>query len=204
MADELQALLDRIREEGLKKAQEKQREILDAAAARARETKAAAEAEAEGIVASARREADLLRSKGEEALRQASRDVLLSLRAELESRVREVARGLVVSTFDTAAVAAVLGDLVRRFVEEEGREDRVEVLLGEDRLESVRGALESAVAADLRERVEFVPVSGLKGGFRLGFSGSDITYDFSDEALADALAAFLNPRLARIVTGDGT
>ena len=33
------------------------------------------------------------------------------------------------------------------------------------------------------------------------FNGADVVYDFSDQALAEALATFLNPKLAAVVRG---
>lgn len=203
MADELQGLLDRITNEGLKKAEAKQREIVEAAQAEARRIVKAAQAEAAETVAKARQEADLLREKSERSLRQAARDLLLSLRCELESRVSAVARELVASTLDGQALAAAVADLIRLFAERDGAESRFEVLLGEEQLGAVREALESALAKDLRARVDLVPVAGLRGGFKLAFTGKDILYDFSDEALGEALTTFLSPRLAEILNGGG-
>lgn len=200
MADELQALLDRINEEGLKKAEAERDDIVRAAREEARRLVEAAKAEAEELVTTARQEAELLRHKGEESLRQAARDVLLSLRAELETRVVAVARALTQTTLDAERTGALIADLVRWFVQEDGDEASFVAHVNPEQMEAVRAALASGLSEDLRQRVELAPVPGLQGGFRLEISGSDIVYDCSDEALAEALATFLNPKLAKIMT----
>lgn len=201
MADELQALLNRIHEDGLKKAESERHALLEKAAADARRLLAEAKVEAGRIIAAAQHEAELLRDKGEQSLRQAARDVLLSLRGELGQRVAAVARTACGNALDPAVLAGVLTDLIRRFAELGGREQRFEVLLNPAQTAAVEQALSAALAADLRTRVDLSPVPSLKAGFRLRVSGSDVIYDFSDEALAEAMAAFLSPKLAAMVRG---
>ena len=202
MADELQALLDRINDEGLQKAGTERERVLTAARDESRRLVAEAKTEAQKIVAEAHREADLLQSKGEESLRQAARDVLLSLRGELEVRVVAVAKAVAQASFDAATTGAVIGDLVRWFVQQDGAEGDFLARLSPAQADTIRQALAKGLDDDLRQRVELAPVPGLQGGFRLEFTGSDIVYDCSDTALAETLATFLNPKLAEIVTGN--
>lgn len=201
MADELQALLDRITADGLKKAEEERRAVLERAAGEAQRLLTEAKTQAAAITAAAQREATLLSEKGEQALQQAARDVLLSLRAELEKRVVEVARLATARALDAQAMAALVAELVRRFAESGGREARVEVLLSATQAEALGQALATALGSDLRARVQLRPMPTLKAGFQIRATGTDVAYDFSDEALAEAMAAFLSPRLAAIVAG---
>lgn len=201
MADELQALLQRIQEDGLKKADEERRAILEKASAEADRIVADATGEAERTLQEAQHEAALLHDKGEQSLRQAARDVLLSLRHELEQRVTTVARMAVGDALGAPALAGIIADLVRRFAESGGREQRFEVLLSAEQCAALEQALVQALAADLRARVDLSPVPALKSGFRLRVSGADVLYDFSDAALADAMSAFLSAKLAAIVGG---
>ncbi len=202
MADELQALLDRITQEGVKKAEQEANAVREKAAEEARRVVAEARSEAAALLDKARQEAALLHQKGEQALRQAARDVMLGLRTELERRVTEVARKAVARALDPKAMAAILADVARGFVESGGREARLEVLLNPAQAETLQAALEAALAADLRDRVDLRPVPAIKGGFRIKVSGADVAYDFTDEALAEAMTAFLSPKLAAIVGGE--
>ena len=74
MADELQALLDKINDEGIKKAEQQQQAILEQARQEAARIIARAKEQADTLTANAENNAALLTQKGEEALRQAARD----------------------------------------------------------------------------------------------------------------------------------
>ncbi len=199
MADDLQALLDRINEEGVKQADEKSRELLEKASAEAEKTIEEARAEAEKILSDARQEALLLAQKGEQALRQAARDVLLSLRRELEERVRRVAASLSGEALTADLVGEIISSLVPTYLAKGDAEGSLELLLNPEQLSRIEAILRSRLAADLMERCELAPLPDIAAGFRLSFSGADITYDFSDEALATSLAAFLNPKLGSLL-----
>lgn len=202
MADELQALLDRITEEGLKKADAERRVIVEKAQSEAEQIVASAREQADSMVEEAKREAAVLHTKGEEALRQAARDVMLSLRRRLEERVSAVAKALVQEALPPERMAELLGELISSFVSQGGVEDRVEVLLNDEQCSQVESALKARLGSSFKDRCELSPVPSLSGGFRLQLGASDVEYDFSDESLAEALAAFVSPRLAAIVLGD--
>jgi len=48
--------------------------------------------------------------------------------------------------------------------------------------------------------VELKPVKGAKAGFRIGEKNGAAYYDFSADAVADMLSAYLNTRLAAIMS----
>ncbi|MBR1836459.1 MAG: hypothetical protein IJ783_04155, partial [Kiritimatiellae bacterium] len=73
MAEELQSLLDRIRAEGVEKANARAAEITAEAEKKAAAIVADAEKKAAAAVAAAREEADTLRQRAEQSLAQAAR-----------------------------------------------------------------------------------------------------------------------------------
>ena len=86
MADDLQALLNKINEEGLKKAEQTKADIIAKAQAEAKGIIKKAQEEADDCRAKAQADSQILVQKGEEALRQAARDMMLSLRQQLHPR----------------------------------------------------------------------------------------------------------------------
>lgn len=200
MADELQGLLDRIRKEGLEQAAGEKEDLLRQAKAEAKAVVDKARAEAEQLVAAARQEAKLLREKGEQSLKQAARDVLLSLRGQLEGRVVEVARSLAAEACTPAAVAEIVAGLAAAYLEAE-KEGRLEIQIPASQADALRTALAARLGKDLAAHCDLAPVPGLGAGFRLVFSGQDIAYDFSDASLAETMASFLTPRFAATVAG---
>jgi len=200
MADELQGLLDRIRKEGLEQAAGEKEDILRQAKAEAKTVLDKAKTEAEQLVAAARQEAKLLREKGEQSLKQAARDVLLSLRDQLESRVVEVARSLAGEACSPDTVAEIVAALAAAYLEAE-KEGRLEIQIPAAQADTLRDALAARLGKELAEHCDLAPVPSLDAGFRLVFSGQDIAYDFSDASLAETMASFLTPRLAATVVG---
>jgi len=85
-ASGVEALISRLREEGVSAGRGEAERLVADAQARAREILGKAEAEAKAKVAEARSEADKLRRAGEDALRVAMRDTVLDLREQIAQR----------------------------------------------------------------------------------------------------------------------
>ncbi len=202
MADELQALLNKIVDEELSKTEGTKEKILAQAKAEAETILKNARSEADEIISSAQKEAQVFRTKGEEALRQASRDVLLSLRGAMDERIKAVALAVAGKELSGEALGKTLVHLIEAFLMQDGNEDRLEVLLDEKEQQVVEDALAAALDVDLRARCQLSPVGGMGKGFKLVFSGDSVVYDFSDQALAETLASHLSGRLAAIVSGN--
>jgi len=203
MADELQALLDRIDEEGLKKAEAKQSALLTQAQKEADAIIADAREQAEKIISEAGREAQLLQQKSEQALRQAARDVLLGVRAALAGRVQQAVGELLRGSLDATGLGAIIAQLCAAYLHSQGEQDNIEVLLGAEQFSALEAAVKAQLAADLQKHCVLTPAKGLSGGFKLVFSGQDVLYDFTDQALAEAIALHLSPRIAGIITDQG-
>ena len=202
MADELQALLDKIDEEGLKKTAAKRAVMLSQAQTEAEGILDEAREQAEKIVSDARREAQLLEQNSEQALRQAARNVLLGLRSELEKRVCLAVENLLKDGLSAKDLAGIIGSLCSAYLKEHGEQDNLEVLLEPSQFAELENAVKASLAADLQKQCSLAPAKALSGGFKLVFKGSDVLYDFSDQALAEAIAAHLSPRIAGILTED--
>lgn len=199
MAEDLQALLDRIKDEGFKKTEQQCEELLSKASAEAKRIVEEARTEAASIIRTAQDEAAMAQNKGQMALQQAARDVLLSLRHQLEERVVRAATSFAGEALSDGRLVEIITRLFEAYLAGAGSEGRVQVLLAETDAKALESALSAALSQDLRKQVEITPVPEVSAGFRLVFAGTDIVYDFTDEALAEALAEFLNPHLAALL-----
>ncbi len=199
MAEELQALLDRINQDGVAKGEAEKARIVEAAKAEAGKVVAEAKERAAKTVAEARQEAELLVRKGEESLKQASRTVLLSLRAELSSRLVAVVKASVAAELSGERLAAAIEGAIKAYMASGGKPESLAVLVPKAEQAAVAEHLLAALGKQLREKVEISPAPALAGGFRLVFDGADVVYDFSDEALTEVLCGFVNPKLAELV-----
>ncbi|NMA43631.1 MAG: hypothetical protein GX946_09655 [Oligosphaeraceae bacterium] len=199
MADELQALLQKIDEEGLKKTEAKSARLLAQAEQEAEAIVEQARAQGTEIIEAARREAELLRQNSEQALRQAARNVLLDLRRALEERLRQAVESLVQASLPSDQLAKVIATLCTAYLSGDGKEDRLEILLPEPQYKELEAAVNAALAADLRQNCELSPSRAISGGFKLVFKGKDVLYDFTDKALAETMAAYLSPKITGIL-----
>ena len=194
MADELQALLDKINDEGVKKARQEQDEIIAKAKKEAEAIIADAREQAAKITADASRDAAVQLKEGMMKLRHASRDIILNLRANLQNRVRQSVSDLMKETLDGEKLASVIANVITEYIAKNGNSDDLTVLVNESQLATLESAVKAKLAADLKERCTIAP-GNVTSGFKLVFTGNDVMYDFSDQALTDTIAAFIGPKL---------
>ncbi len=199
MADELQALLERIDRDGIRKGEEEAAKIISQAQSDAEKIVSDAKAEATKLLSDTRLECETMRQKSEEALRQSGRQLLLEVRETLSERVSAAVGNLLKASLDTNAVAGIIADLCRNFVQKEGNESDIRVLVSASQLSALEESVKAQLASDLREHVTLAPSRALASGFKLVFTGSDVVYDFSDDALVDAISTHLSPALTAII-----
>ncbi|MBO7534928.1 MAG: hypothetical protein J6T46_13140 [Victivallales bacterium] len=149
MADDLQALLNKINEEGLKKAEQTKADIIAKAQAEAKGIIKKAQEEADDCRAKAQADSQILVQKGEEALRQAARDMMLSLRQQLQSRVKAAVLQLMDATLDAQPMPNVIAQIVQSYLQNNGNEDNLELLVNPQQLDTLSAAVKAKLADNL-------------------------------------------------------
>ncbi len=190
--ENLDALLNKIRSEGVETAKAEAEAIVAAAKAEAAEIVAKAKAEAEAALAQAKADSERLAQGAEATIRQAARDVLLKLGQDATAVLERVLGGAV-----DAALAPAKGALVESLVKEAitayVREGAVSVVAGPELV----AVLKAKVAA--QPEVTVVTDAQMGTGFRVRLAGGRLEHDFSGEAVTAALAGLLRPQLARLL-----
>jgi V/A-type H+-transporting ATPase subunit E len=193
----VQELLDKIKREGVDSAEAQAAKILAQAEEKRKAVIAAAEKEAKAIVEAGRLDAARAEESGKAALAQASRDLLLAFRGEVEKLLATIVRADVDTAFDADALKKVLPVILEAWARD-GR-DELSVLVPEKDLVMLEAFFKDKLASKLRSGVELKPLRNVKSGFRVAEKGGAAYYDFSAEAAAAMLGAYLNTRLATIV-----
>jgi V/A-type H+-transporting ATPase subunit E len=196
---QLQEFIEKVKKDGIEQASEGAARI-----------KAEAEAEAKRIVDSAVKEAASAAEKVREdaerfekavmaALGQASRNLILSFKGEIEAILDRI----IVKNIQTAYSDDTLKTLVPEVVKglSSGKET-VDLILNESQLKSLEGWARAALSAEIANGLEIKAGKNLATGFRVALKDGSAYYDFSAPAVAEALAAYLNPRLAELVKGE--
>ena len=199
MTQDLQQLLDKIRQEGVEKAQAEAKSIVDAARKEAEEIKAQASRDADELRDTAKKDAAAFGSRAEQTVRQALRDVRLQLSQDLEKQLSSL---LLRDVSAVLAKAPTTEGLVKQAVSAylKGGEHEIDVELG-----GASAALAAKLQDELRkeaEKPEGVSVTGSQAfpeGFTIRLAGGRVEQCFTDEAVTDALANLLRPQLAALL-----
>ena len=202
MAEELQGLLDKIQTEGIEKAESEKSRIIADAKAEAARIVAEAKQQAEAIVKKAGEEAEVSEAKGAAAIRQAARDVIIALRSDIEARLRKLTADCVGDAMTPELMSQIVLEMVKAYREKNPVGDAtVEILLAPKDADRLASLLKGSLLAGLRVNPEIAVGNDFASGLQIGFKGSDVFLDFSDDALADVICAFVGPKLAAAIKG---
>lgn len=212
----VETLIERLREDGVAAGKAEAARIEAEARAEAARIVAEAKAEADRYRAEVRKAADQYRAAGEEALKTAMRDAILTMKAGLMAQFEaDVGRMVSKATADPDLLGRMVIELVGRARSAAGTGEGTEVVLPAEAVRSeaivenpalIRsGRLTEFVlglAEDMLERgVTLHAADDIQGGIRARVSGRDMEIDLSDEAIASLLMQHLQPRFRAVMEG---
>lgn len=198
MSEELQSLLDRIQAEGVAKAESRAAELLAEAEKKAAGIVAEAEKKAAALRASAEADAATFARRSEESLRQAARDVVRTVRENVQETCERLLRADVRAALSGDALAAVVETVVKAAVAEDaGAELRVPPA----EAEKVAAHAKARLAAELAGGLRIAPDSDVAAGVRVLVKDGRVEHDFTDGAVVEALSRVVRPELAAVAFG---
>jgi V/A-type H+-transporting ATPase subunit E len=214
----VEALIERLREQGVQAGRAEAETILAEARRRAAQIVHEAEANAAELVEAARKEAQMLQTGGEEALRIAMRDTVLRLKVELTGRFSAEVRRLIAVAMDQESFLKQLILAVAARAREEAGVDAGEAVqiqlprslvgleeLRRNPLELREGSLSHFVLSlagnVLAEGVSFGVTGDDSRGICLYLKDKDVTIDLTDDKVAALLLQHLQPRFRAILEG---
>ena len=201
MPEELQGLLDKIREEGIEKAQTEAEAIRQTAREEADRFRRDAEKDAEASIATAEERAAALEERSRVALKQAARDVILSVADALQSTLRAIVNREISAALTTEALQQILASVIESYVK--GQAHDVDVLVNPSQQQAVADFFLKTFGEDMRKGIEIKGQGTILSGFKITAKGDDIEHDFSQAAIADALCELLRDDLGKIVREAG-
>ncbi len=200
MPEELQSLLNKINEEGVRKAEAERASIIAAAENDARTIREKAQAEAEEIKKAAESEAEALTARTESAVRQAARDIILELQSELELRIRRAVEGAAEQALSADFMAGLIRELAAKFAAAPG--SAISVLTAVKDVPALENALRGALASSLHTDPQVFGSTGIKGGLEVSFRDGEVYFDFTSGAVTELVGEYIGPRLAKLLAGD--
>lgn len=209
----VQELIDRLHQEGVAQGRNEADSLIKEARKQSMTLLDNARREAEEILAQARAEGASIVENGNQALRLASRDVILKLRESFHDEFEDRVRRLVAFTLqDDKFLQQLILEVARRATPEDP-DKQVQVLLPAGKVTDEELAAEVAkvrpgtlahfvlgLAADvLREGLSFGVADDASPGVRVRIVKDDVQVELTDETITALLLQYLAPRFRAIL-----
>ncbi len=194
MAEELKHLIEQIQKEGVEKANTEAETIISLAKEKAAKIVAEAESKAIEALKKAEVESAAFAERSAKTLQQAARDLLITVGQGCEKVVTE--------TLGKEVEGALSGETLNKLITEvvlSGSGGAVVSVSESDKAGLT--ALCASIAKQSGKSVELESSSEILSGFKVVFEGKNASLDYTGEAVAEALAAYLRPELAKTVSG---
>lgn len=199
MSEQLQHLIERIRTEGVGKADEEARAILEKARAEAARVERDAHTRAAEITNKAKADAAAAEERGRKSLEQAARDTILTVSQTLEALFDKLFRRQVENTLTHEAFQSILRDVIAAYLAQGHGKTGLELTVPAGAQEAVRDYLVKTFQAEAANGVTIRSSSEVIAGFRVSFVRDHVEHDFTPEAIADALARLVRPDLGALL-----
>jgi len=190
---QLKELIEKIKTDGVKTAEDKAAEILRNAEIKSAEIIDNANKEAKRIKEDAKAEAARSEQSGREALKQAGRDLIIDVKGQVGDLFTSLIKAGTAEALSGKAlsegIASVLGNW-------KGDVEDLSVLLSEKQLAEIDKELKSKLAKEIKAGLEVKPYKGAAAGFRVSEKDGKAFFDFTDDVLAEYLSRYLNASLA--------
>ncbi|GHU39177.1 V-type ATP synthase subunit E [Spirochaetia bacterium] len=192
---QLQELIEKIKKDGIESASD------DAA-----RIKAGAETESKRIIEEAKKEAERIIEKGKEdaqrsekagiaAIEQASRNLVLAFKTEIQTLLDKIVSRDTASAFNENTLKDVLPAVIKSLAADK---TALDVVLNESQLTNLESWAKGALSAEFSKGLE-LKIGKVGAGFHIAQKDGSFYYDFSAAAVSDALSSYLNPKLAEIL-----
>lgn len=200
MAEDLQALIERLQREAVDEGQRRARTIVEEAEAKAATTIREAEAEAQNLLAKARHDAEAYTERSTLALEQAGRDLLISVKQAVD----ELLAALVHESLQEELRPELLGEMLVKMAEayasRGGRERRLAVLLSAEDLDAMVNLYTKRLSEKLPHGIGLRLDNSVVKGFRVSLVDEHVEHDLTIDSIAEALTHHLRPHLAKVLS----
>ena len=193
MAEDLQALMERIQKDAVEKAELAAADIISKAKDKAAEIVRAAEDEAKAKLENADKEAQAFTERSERTLEQSARDLLLSVGKNLEKMILDLLSLQIDKSLDESTVKNMLLTVAKSYTSD------IEINFSEADVKALTSFVMGEFAKQLKAGVKVESDKGVKFGFRVKLDGGKVSHEFTEQAMAESLSALLRPQLAKIV-----
>lgn len=194
MTQEIKDLIEKINQEGVEAAQKKAQEIEDRAKQQADEILRNAKKESEKLIADTKLALKRMEEKEKALLAQAGRDLLLSLKKEVNALLSRIVVSDLRQSLAPDALVKIILELVKGYSAE-----NIVVSLSKEDLDVLEKGFLSKLKEEAQKGITLKPSEDIRAGFTISFDAGKSCYDFSDKALAEYIGQYLKPKLNELL-----
>ena len=198
MEIQLQELIDQIKKDGVETAEAQAAAILETAKAEAEKIIADAKTQADKIMSDAKNENERTVKSGEDAIRQAGRNLLISFRESVTKELNAIIGENVSSVYSDNSLSQLIIRIVEGWASKPDADD-LSVILSSDDLAKLEDSLLAELKAKMLTGVTLKANDNVDGGFRIAVNGDGAYYDYSKEAVTDMLSSYLSPKITALL-----
>lgn len=197
MAEDIKSLIEKIQQEGIKVAEDKARAIEEEAFSQAKEIVKKAQAEAGHILAQAKDKNAKTEESTKEVIKQAGRDLLLSLRKEINAMLDKLIMARVNDALKPEELVKIINALIKDY---HGKEkDQIVISLKKEDSEKIENAFLNELKEEAKKGIALKPSEEILGGFIISYDAGKSHFDFTDKAIAEYIGLYLKPKLGEIL-----
>ena len=201
MAEDVQGLLDKIHNDGIAKAEQEKEAIIAAAKEEAARIVAEAKEQAEHLKKSAQTEAQAGQDKANDAIRQAARDAVIALKADLLAKLNAVVHSCIGDAMTPEVMKQIILTMAQSYAKDANAGESLEVLISKQEQEQTQAFLKEQLLKELKANPVIELTTDFNSGLQISFRDSDVYFDFSDDALAEVICRFVGPKLTAVIKG---
>ena len=149
-------------------------------------------------MANAKLENERMVKSSEDAIRQASRNLLISFRESVARALKAITEQNVVAVYSSDALAKIIIQVITACAENPDNDD-ISVILNENDLKSLEELLLAGIKEKMLSGVTLKANDNFDGGFRIALNNGSAYYDYSTEAVVDMMSDYLTPKLIKIL-----
>ena len=198
MEIQLQELIDQIKKDGVEEAEKKAEDILQSAKAEAEKIITEAKKEADKILSDAKNENDRIMKSGEDSIRQAGRNLLISFRESVANQLSVILNENVSEVYSPDSLAKLIVKAVENWSLRPDADD-ISVILNSEDLKAVEEAVTSGLKNKMQQGITLKAGDNFTGGFRIAVNQGKAYYDYSTEAVVEMLSSYLSPKITALL-----
>lgn len=201
MEIQVEQLISKIKNEGIKAAENNAEEIIQDAEQKAESIIKDAEKKAGELIAAAQADALRFENSANASVKQAGRDVVLTVRKNLSQIFDRLLKSETEKALSTNVMEEIIVNTINKWNKTEAGNFTVEI--PEKDSDTLQKILTTRLSEEIKNGLEIKAAKNMEKGFLLSSKDGSAYFNFSDEGIAEALSEYLNPKLAALISGEG-